>query len=139
VCTRSRFIERPPLHPDSLALHSSEEDESDDDEQKNNADIIADQQIKSELLGYDMYKCGDADKIILHDHGLLFWWKIKQGDFPVISRVVRSVLAVPASSAKSECNFSDAGNTMTKKRNQLDPTKLDDLMFLRSMLKSKLK
>ncbi|KAI9918471.1 hypothetical protein PsorP6_011326 [Peronosclerospora sorghi] len=57
-----------------------------------------------------------------------------QRGFLNLARVVRSVLAVPASSAKSECNFSDAGSTVTKKRNRLDPHKQDDLMFLRSML-----
>jgi hypothetical protein len=36
-----------------------------------------------------------------------------------------SILCIPASSSKSESNFSDAGNTLTKKRSGYlsDPTK----------------
>ncbi|BBN09826.1 hypothetical protein Mp_4g23020 [Marchantia polymorpha subsp. ruderalis] len=55
-----------------------------------------------------------------HIHGLLFWWKTQQTSFSILSQIVHSVLAIPASSAKLECNFSDAGNTMTKKQNWLN-------------------
>jgi hypothetical protein len=48
--------------------------------------------------------------------------------------VARSILCIPASSSKSECNFSDAGNTLTAKRNGLKPSTLDTLLFMRSNL-----
>jgi hAT family C-terminal dimerisation region len=64
---------------------------------------------------------------------VLTWWRLFGGAiFPILARVVRSVLCVPASSSKSENNFSDAGNTITPKRSRLKPALINDLMFLRS-------
>ena len=37
------------------------------------------------------------------------------------------VLYIPASNSKSESNFSDAGNTLTKKCSRLMPTTMNDL------------
>jgi hypothetical protein len=112
---------------------------SDDDSQHSNMDEEASSElrIQHELVEYISYRCNAADNGIFKLHGLLFWWKTYQQKFPFLSRVARSVLAIPASSAKSENLFSDAGNTMSKKRNLLDPDKLDDMMFLRSMIMSK--
>jgi hypothetical protein len=42
------------------------------------------------------------------------------------------VLCIPASSSKSESNFSNAGNTLTKKSSELKPTTVNDLLFVRS-------
>ena len=50
----------------------------------------------------------------------------------MIARVARSTLCVCASSAKPENNFSDAGNTLTKKRSNLNPHIVNDMMFVRS-------
>ena len=48
---------------------------------------------------------------------ILLWWKLKgTPTFPIMSRVARSVLCIHASNSKLESNFSDAGNTVTKKR-----------------------
>ena len=64
---------------------------------------------------------------------ILLWWKLKGAPtFPIMSRVARLVLCIPASNSKSESNFSDAGNTLTKKRSGLKPTIVNDLLFVRS-------
>jgi hypothetical protein len=48
----------------------------------------------------------------------LSWWRRKGKDlFSILAQVVQSTLCIPASSAMSENNFSDAGNTLTKKHN----------------------
>ena len=61
---------------------------------------------------------------------IILWWKLKGAPtFPIMSHVARSVLCIPASSSKSESNFSDAGNTLTKKRSGLKPTIVNDLLF----------
>jgi hypothetical protein len=45
---------------------------------------------------------------------ILLWWKLKGAPtFPIMSRVARSVLCIPASSSKLESNFSDAGIALT--------------------------
>ena len=43
-----------------------------------------------------------------------------------------SVLCIPAPISKSESNFSDARNTLTKKRPRLKPATVNDLLFVRS-------
>ena len=64
---------------------------------------------------------------------ILLWWKLKWAPtFPIMSCVVRSVLCIPASSSKSESNFSDAGNTLTNQRSELKPTTMNDLLFVQS-------
>ncbi|OAE23645.1 hypothetical protein AXG93_4720s1100 [Marchantia polymorpha subsp. ruderalis] len=92
--------------------------------------------VKFELAQYFFHNVKDSDNII-KEHGLLFWWKTQQTSFLIISRVVCFVLAITPSNAKSKCNFSDVGNTMIKKQNRLNPSKVDDLMFLQSMFLSR--
>ena len=43
-----------------------------------------------------------------------------------------SVLCIPTFNSKSESNFSDAGNTLTKTRSGLKPTTMNNLLFVRS-------
>lgn len=91
------------------------------------------------MATYLAYKLTQQDKVILETHGLLSWWHSKtskKDGWPTIAQVVRDVLCEPASSSKSECNFSESGNTVTNKRNLIHPAKVNDLMFLRSALLS---
>jgi hypothetical protein len=43
-----------------------------------------------------------------------------------------SVLCITASNSKSESNFSDAGNTLTKKGSGLKPMTVNDFLFVQS-------
>ncbi|KAF4032716.1 hAT family C-terminal dimerization region [Phytophthora infestans] len=52
--------------------------------------------------------------------------------FPLLGHVARSALEIPASSAMSESNFSDAGNAFGIKRAMLSPSVLDDILVARS-------
>ncbi|KAH9576140.1 hypothetical protein CY35_01G146700 [Sphagnum magellanicum] len=63
---------------------------------------------------------------------LVSWWRGRAAAFPILARAARCVLAYPAASAKSECNFNNAGNTLIHKRNQLSPNTVDTLLFMRS-------
>jgi hypothetical protein len=47
------------------------------------------------------------------------YWKAKQFEYPIVSRIARDYLAIPATSAPSECVFSSSGDIITKKRNRL--------------------
>jgi len=60
----------------------------------------------------------------------LAWWRNNQSRFPVLSKLARKYLAIPATSTASERLFSDAGNTMTEKRTLLLPTTFEHLVFL---------
>lgn len=86
--------------------------------------------MKHKVIDGKMKQCvgGDASG----EFHVLSWWRRKGKDlFPILARVVRSTLCIPASSAMFENNFSNAGNTLTKKRNRLKPRTINNLMFLR--------
>ncbi len=50
----------------------------------------------------------------------LQWWKIYGVHFPIMSRLARKYLAIPATSTKCERIFSDSANIITEKRNRLE-------------------
>ncbi len=87
--------------------------------------------MKHKVTDGKMRQCVDGDAS--SEFHVLSWWRHKGKDlFLILARVVQSTLCIPASSAMSENNFSDAGNTLTKKRNRLKPQTINNLMFLRS-------
>jgi hypothetical protein len=47
------------------------------------------------------------------------YWASKEYRFPVIAQIARDHLAIPTTSAASECVFSVGGDIITKKRNRL--------------------
>ncbi|KAK3932332.1 Transposable element Hobo transposase [Frankliniella fusca] len=75
-----------------------------------------------------------ADKNV-RSEDILSWWEERVVMFPILSRVVRMVLATPASSASSERIFSTARQIITPKRSNMLPEILDDHLFLNSFLK----
>ncbi|KAK3928927.1 E3 SUMO-protein ligase ZBED1 [Frankliniella fusca] len=66
---------------------------------------------------------------------LLQWWKEHEKDFPILSHVVRMILATPASSAASERHFSTAGHLITDRRTRLAPDTVNAILFLHDFLK----
>lgn len=65
---------------------------------------------------------------------LLGWWKLHAAQLPRLSRLAKRVLAIPATSAPSERNFSAAGQIVNKLRTKLNPKNVEDLLVLRSNL-----
>ena len=60
------------------------------------------------------------------------YWQGKQYEYPVIARIARDHLAIPATEAASERVFSTGGDIVTKKRNRLAAGTLRKLLCLRS-------
>jgi len=87
--------------------------------------------MKHKVTDGKMRQCADGDAS--NEFHVLSWWKRKGKDlFQILAQVVRSTLCILASNAMSENNFSDVGNTLTKKRNRLKPRTINNLMFLHS-------
>jgi len=63
----------------------------------------------------------------------LAWWRQNSRNFPILSRLARKFLAIPATSASSERLFSTAGNILTSKRNSLGDDALSSMIFLRGI------
>lgn len=64
-------------------------------------------------------------------HFVELFWKDNKGNFPKLYNMTRKRLHLPASSGSSERVFSDAGRTYEPRRTNLEPGKLDDLLFIR--------
>ena len=58
------------------------------------------------------------------------WWKKFGPTLPILSGFARSVLAIHASSAKSEGAFSKRGNIVTRKRTRLNPKKVVEIVVI---------
>lgn len=60
----------------------------------------------------------------------LLWWKIHALSYPLMSRVMRRLLNIPATSASSERTFSTSGNVISKKRARLSSDIASAIVFL---------
>ncbi|XP_077359877.1 E3 SUMO-protein ligase ZBED1-like [Festucalex cinctus] len=65
---------------------------------------------------------------------VLQWWK-EQVDLPLLLKLARSYLSIPATSVPSERVFSTAGDIITAERSRLLPEHVDQLIFLKKNLK----
>jgi len=63
-------------------------------------------------------------------YDILPWWKEKASMFPLLARLARMILCIPATSASSERTFSRAGLIVTEKRTRLDPKRVNDLLVI---------
>lgn len=59
---------------------------------------------------------------------ILAWWKSNENNFPILSKLARTVLAIPPSSSKPESDFSGAGYVKSQRRYNLSPDSLDKLL-----------
>ena len=79
----------------------------------------------------DLYKT--LPKAYTND--ILQWWQQHEGSFPILAKMAKKYLCVPATSVPSERQFSAAGNIVSAKRNSLKPGKVNQLCFLSANLK----
>ena len=60
----------------------------------------------------------------------LSWWKENLHRYPILSRLARKYLCIPATSVPTERAFSSAGNIVSAKRSCLQPDSVEMLVFL---------
>ena len=81
-------------------------------------------QIRKEMERYESFALASKEASVLD------WWKRMANALPILSEIARSVLAIPASSAKSERAFSKGGNIVTRKRTRLNPNKVEKIVVI---------
>jgi len=75
-----------------------------------------------------------ADKKELKRHRSLLFFKLFHEQFPKLTRIVRIIHSVPATSVPSESLFSRAGLIQNYLRNRLEPSLLEKLTFIKQNL-----
>ena len=66
------------------------------------------------------------------DTDILSYLQAREQEFPIISQIARDHLAIPSTSAASECVFSCSSDLISKKRNQLGGDNIRRLMCMRN-------
>ena len=56
---------------------------------------------------------------------ILKWWKAKSSKYPVLSRIAKDILAIPASTIASESAFSAGRRVLDEKRSRLSPANIE--------------
>jgi hypothetical protein len=101
-----------------------------DDEDVEAVEIPGMMRAENELVAFKL------EAVLPHSkdaHGdPLAWWKDKATHYPLLSRVARRLLNIPATSASSERTFSTSGNVISKKRARLTPGTASAIVFLYS-------
>ena len=69
------------------------------------------------------------------DRDILGWWKENSSKFPMLSRLAKKILAIPASSATSERVFSTAGEICSERRTNLSVHNIEMLVYLKENLR----
>lgn len=62
----------------------------------------------------------------------LDFWQLHKSEFPLLAKVARRIFSIPATTASVERTFSVAENVVTKRRTNIKPAQLNDVLFLRS-------
>ena len=61
----------------------------------------------------------------------LAWWREREKSYPILSRLAKRILCVPATSVEAERRFSDLGLLLTKRRLCLTGPHVDMMLFLK--------
>lgn len=110
-----------PCNKEKQKSHSLLEDSDDEDDNDKDEDIANDcvQQLKR-------YK--QSKENVPKSIDPLVWWKANEYKFPVIAKLAKKYLSIVAISVPTERLFSQAGQVVSQKR--------DDLLFLNSFLRT---
>ena len=81
--------------------------------------------IRKEMDRYESFSIPDKNV------NILVWWAQHEGVLPLLASLAKRVLAIPASSSKSERVFSTGGNIVTAKRNRLSPKNVENLIVIK--------
>ena len=73
--------------------------------------------------------------LVPEDSDILEYWKTNRKKFPLLGRLARKFLCIPASSATSEQVFSRAGNAVSEQRTNLSIDNIEMLVYMKKNMK----
>ena len=115
--------------PFNLELES--EDEDDPDEAAAGSLLLEDRAKLSVDQEFAIYTMDKSGKSVKSGKELLDYWKQNEQRLPTLAALARKVHSTPASSAKAERTFSEAGRIIEKRRTRLGASRVDDLLIIR--------
>jgi hAT family C-terminal dimerisation region len=110
---REQAIRQAKQHENPLPTTQNEEDDDELSDAELYRSALAVPETETELQRYL------GQERLPRDVNIYQYWKAKQYDFPIIARIAKDYLPIPATSALSEVVFSQGGDIVTKKRNRL--------------------
>ena len=81
--------------------------------------------LEREIIRYESFTLAPNDVDVLN------WWKVHENAIPLLAKLAKHVLTIPASSSKSERVFSCGGNLVTPHRNKLADKKVEDFVVIK--------
>ena len=128
------------LFPDSSSAAIVEEDEDYEPPMKKSKPFMTllmdkrNNRENSSLDEVDKYIEMQVEDNEVHTDPLSFWKQKQQRvAFPNLTRLACRFFAIPCSSAAVERQFSAAGQIVTQRRSNLDPSTVNNILFLRSI------
>ncbi|RXW11685.1 hypothetical protein EST38_g14171 [Candolleomyces aberdarensis] len=91
------------------------------------------QQLEDELRRYFSFEGGQGDL-----YNPLGWWKLHATSFPVLSRMARDILAIPATSVSVERTFSKSRRICTDLRSSLQAETIRKALLTKVWIRSEL-
>lgn len=122
--------------PESVQIAKSLSSYSEFTEYKNSPEKESILQLKEKSITkeIDIYlNCNFKLTISQQENPLLFWSE-KTEEFPVLSHIAEMIYVIPASNSISERAFSLCGNILGKKKSNMKPETLDQLIRFRKKL-----
>ena len=100
-----------------------------DDAFENKLENEASSETKYEIGKYlldNLEKLGSSD--------ILDWWKLNASNYPILSKMVRDILAIPISTIASKSSFSTSGRILDAFRSSLSPKTVETLVCSQNWL-----
>jgi hypothetical protein len=117
----------------SKKKHKSMEDQfADPDDMDNIDDIDTVSSTTSKNDELDKYLRMSIEDTYKQSNPLTFW-KDHQNKLPCLALLARRLFSIPVTSAAVERSFSAAGVAVTERRSSLDPSTVNDILFVRSV------
>jgi hypothetical protein len=87
---------------------------------------------KNEL---DKYLGEENESLLNKKFDVLLWWKLNAHRYPVVAKMAKNFLTIPATSVSSESTFSTGGRVLDDYRSSLKPAMVEALVCASSWLK----